>query len=124
MADPLVLLSEAFAGRTTEHEVRLTEVFCPSWRQRWWPYWNLTRDRCSHYGGRLERPIMHSVAVIGTSAVELNMSPTSTSHPFVPPGSSDLRSPCPALNALANHGYMYVVIFLSRRSNSESNLCQ
>ncbi|KZT13297.1 Cloroperoxidase [Laetiporus sulphureus 93-53] len=27
-------------------------------------------------------------------------------HPFVPPKSSDSRSPCPALNALANHGFL------------------
>jgi len=28
------------------------------------------------------------------------------SHPFVPPTPFDRRSPCPALNALANHGYL------------------
>ena len=29
------------------------------------------------------------------------------SHPpFIPPGPNDLRSPCPALNALANHGLL------------------
>ena len=27
-------------------------------------------------------------------------------HAFIAPGSSDLRGPCPALNALANHGYI------------------
>ncbi|KAH8828992.1 Chloroperoxidase [Flagelloscypha sp. PMI_526] len=27
-------------------------------------------------------------------------------HPFAPAGSGDSRSPCPALNALANHGYI------------------
>ncbi|KZT23254.1 Cloroperoxidase [Neolentinus lepideus HHB14362 ss-1] len=27
-------------------------------------------------------------------------------HPFVPPGPSDSRAPCPALNTLANHGYL------------------
>jgi len=27
-------------------------------------------------------------------------------HPFIPPGPGDLRSPCPALNTLANHGYI------------------
>ena len=37
---------------------------------------------------------------------------TSTSHSFIPPSFSDLRSPCPALNALANHGYMYAVFIL------------
>lgn len=36
--------------------------------------------------------------------------PVSTLNPFVPPTPSDLRSPCPGLNALANHGYMYVTI--------------
>jgi len=28
------------------------------------------------------------------------------SHPFVPPAPYDRRSPCPALNALSNHGYL------------------
>ncbi|KAI0050209.1 Cloroperoxidase [Auriscalpium vulgare] len=28
------------------------------------------------------------------------------SHPFVPAGERDSRSPCPALNALANHGHL------------------
>jgi hypothetical protein len=27
-------------------------------------------------------------------------------HAFVAPGSSDLRGPCPGLNAMANHGYI------------------
>jgi hypothetical protein len=27
-------------------------------------------------------------------------------YAFVPPSASDARSPCPALNTLANHGYM------------------
>ncbi|WPH00419.1 Chloroperoxidase [Acrodontium crateriforme] len=27
-------------------------------------------------------------------------------HPFVPPGPGDVRSPCPALNSLANHGFL------------------
>lgn len=27
-------------------------------------------------------------------------------HEFRPPGASDLRGPCPGLNALANHGYI------------------
>ncbi|KAF9780107.1 Cloroperoxidase [Thelephora terrestris] len=35
-----------------------------------------------------------------------NSTSTSTSHPFIVPNPSDLRSPCPALNALANHGYI------------------
>jgi len=55
---------------------------------------------------------MHSVTVIGASALKLNMSHTSTLHSFIPPSPFDLRSPCPALNALANHGYMYAVISL------------
>lgn len=25
-------------------------------------------------------------------------------HPFIPPGSDDIRGPCPGLNTLANHG--------------------
>ncbi|GJC84768.1 putative sterigmatocystin biosynthesis peroxidase stcC [Colletotrichum liriopes] len=27
-------------------------------------------------------------------------------HPYIPPGPTDRRSPCPALNILANHGYI------------------
>lgn len=27
-------------------------------------------------------------------------------HPYVPPGEFDSRSPCPALNTLANHGLL------------------
>ncbi|TFK53277.1 Cloroperoxidase [Heliocybe sulcata] len=27
-------------------------------------------------------------------------------HPYIPPGPNDYRSPCPALNTLANHGYL------------------
>lgn len=27
-------------------------------------------------------------------------------HPYIPPGPDDYRSPCPALNILANHGYL------------------
>lgn len=30
-------------------------------------------------------------------------------HPYFPPGLGDIRSPCPALSTLANHGYLYVV---------------
>ncbi|KAH7872057.1 Chloroperoxidase [Lentinula edodes] len=32
-------------------------------------------------------------------------------HAFIAPGQGDVRSPCPALNTLANHGYMYVFSF-------------
>jgi hypothetical protein len=27
-------------------------------------------------------------------------------HPYIAPGPNDLRGPCPALNTLANHGYI------------------
>ena len=30
----------------------------------------------------------------------------SGAHAFIAPGASDLRGPCPGLNALANHGYI------------------
>jgi len=33
---------------------------------------------------------------------------TGQSHEFCPPQQGDSRSPCPALNAMANHGYMCV----------------
>lgn len=29
------------------------------------------------------------------------------SHSYIEPSGTDHRSPCPALNALANHGYLY-----------------
>ena len=29
-----------------------------------------------------------------------------SAHAFIAPGASDLRGPCPAMNALANHGYI------------------
>jgi len=34
------------------------------------------------------------------------MTTTSAPHDFIAPQSTDSRSPCPALNALANHGYL------------------
>ena len=34
---------------------------------------------------------------------------------YAPPTLSDDRSPCPALNTLANHGYMYVTFVLVYR---------
>ena len=30
----------------------------------------------------------------------------SNAHAFIAPGASDLRGPCPAMNSLANHGYI------------------
>ena len=30
----------------------------------------------------------------------------SNAHAFIAPSASDLRGPCPAMNALANHGYI------------------
>lgn len=32
---------------------------------------------------------------------------SSGTRPYVPPTKSDSRSPCPGLNVLANHGYLY-----------------
>lgn len=63
-----------------------------------------------------------SGAVLGELELNhLNMSTTSThshrrgvcpiigrSHEWCPPQEGDSRSPCPALNTLANHGYLYV----------------
>lgn len=33
-------------------------------------------------------------------------------YDFARAGPKDKRSPCPALNSLANHGYMYVILFM------------
>ena len=41
----------------------------------------------------------------GFNAAEQYIS-TTGANAFVPPGSSDLRGPCPGLNALANHNYL------------------
>lgn len=41
----------------------------------------------------------------GFSASQQYVSNTGA-HAFVPPGSSDLRGPCPGLNAMANHNYI------------------
>lgn len=32
--------------------------------------------------------------------------PFAATHEFCPPQEGDVRSPCPALNTMANHGYM------------------
>ncbi|RUP45775.1 Chloroperoxidase [Jimgerdemannia flammicorona] len=39
-------------------------------------------------------------------AVTFTVAIATAQHPFVAPGPGDSRSPCPALNALANHGYL------------------
>ena len=41
----------------------------------------------------------------GFSASQQHVS-TTGAHAFAPPGSNDLRGPCPGLNAMANHGYI------------------
>ncbi|KAF7373225.1 HEME-HALOPEROXIDASE domain-containing protein [Mycena sanguinolenta] len=38
--------------------------------------------------------------------ISLQATPEPKEYPFIPAGTSDRRSPCPALNALANHGYL------------------
>ncbi|KAJ7588774.1 Chloroperoxidase [Mycena floridula] len=40
-----------------------------------------------------------ALAIVGASAKD-------TAHPWIAPKSTDLRSPCPALNTLANHGFL------------------
>ena len=44
----------------------------------------------------------HSIPIISV----MTIMPVDDSHPYVPATPGDSRSPCPALNALANHGYM------------------
>ena len=44
---------------------------------------------------------------------------TGQKHAFIPPQAGDIRSPCPALNTMANHGYMCVVFFFIIMSNCE-----
>ncbi|KAI0265962.1 Chloroperoxidase [Gloeopeniophorella convolvens] len=44
------------------------------------------------------------------------------SHPYIAPKDSDDRSPCPALNTLANHGYMYVLPSLQPRRPQDIRL--
>ncbi|KAJ7510116.1 hypothetical protein B0H11DRAFT_1900485 [Mycena galericulata] len=43
------------------------------------------------------------VSVFATNAVAC---PSKSKYGFIPPKPTDLRGPCPALNALANHGYL------------------
>jgi len=45
-------------------------------------------------------------AVLLASALSAVVLADSTSNPYVAPGPSDLRSPCPMLNSLANHAYL------------------
>ena len=51
-------------------------------------------------------------AAVHHSKRQLNFKPAAqpidvhNAHAFIAPGLSDLRGPCPALNALANHGYV------------------
>ena len=42
---------------------------------------------------------------VGFNAAQQYVS-TTGNHAFVAPGPSDLRGPCPGLNAMANHGYI------------------
>lgn len=37
------------------------------------------------------------------------MASTSSPHEYIPAKETDGRGPCPALNVLANHGYMYEI---------------
>jgi hypothetical protein len=41
-----------------------------------------------------------------------------SNHSYIPPSASDSRSPCPALNALANHSILYVFIGIRVRRTS------
>lgn len=44
--------------------------------------------------------------------------------PYKAPGPGDSRSPCPGLNALANHGYLYVSYGCYLFANSEHKSVQ
>ncbi|KAH6897713.1 Chloroperoxidase [Coprinopsis sp. MPI-PUGE-AT-0042] len=56
---------------------------------------------------QVERPTPRNA---GVAPGPLNFSGTKlvndADHPFIAPGPGDLRGPCPALNTLANHGYL------------------
>ena len=53
-----------------------------------------------------------TVAAVSRHSKRTGFDPTqqridvSNAHAFIAPGASDLRGPCPAMNALANHGYI------------------
>ncbi|MCJ1259789.1 hypothetical protein MMC24_007628 [Lignoscripta atroalba] len=46
------------------------------------------------------------LAITLVSCMVVSGLPAKDFPPFYPPGPDDLRSPCPALNALANHGFL------------------
>jgi len=66
----------------------------------------------------LERAYVHKIASRGRSSASLSRSIwyrdivhyeprfSPEDHPYIPPTKGDSRSPCPALNTLANHGYL------------------
>lgn len=49
---------------------------------------------------------MKSIILAVTFAIATVSALPSIPHPYVAPGPGDFRSPCPALNTLANHGYL------------------
>jgi hypothetical protein len=64
----------------------------------------------SGLGHWLPRPTRRHVKLI-THPLLLSISTmASSSYEYIPATATDSRSPCPALNALANHGYLYDVI--------------
>src|SRR4051812_19538700 len=61
-----------------------------------------------HPSSRILRVNMKSLILAATfsATVASAVSVMQIPHPYIPPGSGDYRSPCPALNTLANHGYL------------------
>src|SRR6266404_3908064 len=59
------------------------------------------------------RESLKRLGPVDPSSAHLHLSPMSTSnHSFIPPSAGDSRSPCPALNALANHSILCVCALL------------
>lgn len=52
----------------------------------------------------LSAVVFASLAALGAAEVQ----------PWTAPGPTDSRGPCPMLNTLANHGYLYVFPFGAR----------
>ncbi|KAJ7771987.1 Chloroperoxidase [Mycena maculata] len=46
------------------------------------------------------------LSLVSISAINTTACPGQAGFGFIPPKPTDLRGPCPALNALANHGYL------------------
>jgi hypothetical protein len=50
--------------------------------------------------------MLKSLVLVAVSSISTVFSAAVDPHPWIPAGAGDVRSPCPALNSLANHGFL------------------